>query len=275
MSLRAATSGSRLMGIVLGALALVHATGSSGAGGVAIADAKAAEVALNWPLTQEQPESIKRKDFTPLGVFDFKRFGFNIYRASLWMAAQSELKDPQAQTQASSAVKLNWREQGCILSIEYAMDFAKELLIKKSIEEMLGQQRFSVEQQDRWSTLLNRSLVDVRAKDRLVAVWVPNTTVIGNLTGVPASNPPQQVESHADKPAPENRASSQARLQLWYQAREGSAPLKLPEIRDPDLAYRFMAIWLSRQTSQPRMREALLGLSSDDGAGRERPGGRD
>ncbi|MBQ4833420.1 chalcone isomerase family protein [Pseudoalteromonas sp. MMG010] len=72
---------------------------------------------------------------------------------------------------------------------------------------------------------------------------------------------------------------SQTLLKLWPDIQKGDTltlitsdtgestfyfnTLALGEINDPEFAEQFLAIWLSKHTSQPLLRKQLLGLSDD------------
>ena len=210
------------------------------------------KAAASWPFAQESADGLNRGDYKLMGSHEFEYFGFGVYRASLWTASRSQ-----------PSVEVDWREQACLLSLEYRMGFAKEVLAKRSMQEMVRQRPLTPMERDKWLTLLNRVLVDVKAGDRLVAQLIPPSQT---FTLSAPSMPKTSAISISESELQSQRSKTGGRLQMWYRSRDQLQAIKLPEINDAELAMLFMGIWLSDKTSQPKMRDALWGRSVDQPA---------
>ncbi len=116
-----------------------------------------------------------------------------------------------------------WARHPLALSLTYARDFKGADIARRSIEEIERQSALGDALRQRWLSQLSRLLPDVRAGDTLVGAYRPEQG-----------------------------------LQFWRQRESWQW---LGELGDTDLSRRFMAIWLAPQTSEPAMRQALLGLS--------------
>jgi hypothetical protein len=117
------------------------------------------------------------------------------------------------------------------LSLIYQRSFSTELLVKRSMQEMTAQHALSEAQREGWEKELKRVLPNVNAQDELVAIF-----------------------DHHDL----------ARVFVLGKAKGGSAYEVLGELSEPQLALSFMGIWLSPQTSQPKMRQALMTTQGQD-----------
>jgi len=208
-----------------------------------------AKAAASWPFAQESWDGLNRGDYKLMGTHEFEFFGLGVYRASLWTASR-----------AQPSVEVDWREQVCLLGLEYRMGFTKEVLAKRSMEEMVRQRPLTPMERDKWLTLLNRVLVDVKAGDRLVAQLIPpSQTLALSAPSMPKASSISISESEVQS----QRTKTGGRLQMWYRARDQLQAIKLPDINDAELATLFMGIWLSDKTSQPKMRDALWGRLVD------------
>lgn len=119
---------------------------------------------------------------------------------------------------------LHWARHPLALSLTYARDFKGADIARRSIEEIERQSALGDALRQRWLAQLTALLPDVRAGDTLVGAYRPEQGV-----------------------------------QFW---RQRESWLWVGEVTDPDLSRRFMGIWLAPQTSEPAMRQALLGLSN-------------
>ena len=88
-----------------------------------------------------------------------RRFGFRVYRATLWAGTLDPLKPPYA------------------LELEYALSIAGERLASTSIEEMRGLGIGSEQQYQRWGEELKRLFPDVRSGERIVGIHLPEGAV--------------------------------------------------------------------------------------------------
>lgn len=209
----------------------------------------------NWPFVQESVDGLSRNGYRLLGRHDFDYFGLSIYRAALWVS-----------NRAPSSATLDWRDQECLLSLEYRMSFTKDVLAKRSVEEMTRQRELTALEREKWLAALLSVMVDVKPGDRLTAQFIPPTQSLkeaspqtSTLAQSPTPKPTSPMASGVETPF--FGAKTGAHLQLWFQGREQAQAVKLPDITDPELANLFMGIWLSAKTSQPKMREALLGIA--------------
>jgi hypothetical protein len=116
-----------------------------------------------------------------------------------------------------------WSSHPSALSLTYARDFKGADIARRSIEEIEGQTALGDALRQRWLAQLMALLPDVRAGDTLVGAYQPEQG-----------------------------------LQFW---RLRESWLYLGEVTDPDLGRRFLGIWLAPQTSEPAMRQALLGIT--------------
>jgi Chalcone isomerase-like len=106
------------------------------------------------------------------------------------------------------------------LELRYLRDFRNEDITRRSIEEMRRQGSFSEAQAAQWTVALRKAFPDVRAGERITGVNVPS----GAAAGV--------------------RFVTNGKVS--------------GEVRDAEFARWFFGIWLSPQTSEPAMRQALL-----------------
>ncbi len=118
---------------------------------------------------------------------------------------------------------LAWSKHPIALSLTYARDFKGADIARRSVEEIERQAPLGDALRQRWQAQLSALLPDVRAGDTLVGAYRPDQG-----------------------------------LQFWRQRETWQW---LGEVSEADLARRFMGIWLAPQTSEPAMRQALLGLS--------------
>ena len=119
---------------------------------------------------------------------------------------------------------LHWARHPLALSLTYARDFKGIDIARRSIEEIERQSALGDALRQRWHAQLTALMPDVQAGDTLVGAYRPEQG-----------------------------------LQFWRQRGSWSW---VGEVTDPDLSRRFIGIWLAPQTSEPAMRQALLGLSS-------------
>lgn len=105
--------------------------------------------------------------FAGQGVLRF--FGFDIYRARLWVG-------PGFSAEQYAAHRL-------ALELTYYRDFTAEAIAKRSIEEMRRAGSFSAEQGTRWQEALQAALPDVKSGDRLVGLYQPGVGVVFKISG--------------------------------------------------------------------------------------------
>ena len=115
-----------------------------------------------------------------------------------------------------------WDQPPLALSLTYARTFKGADIARRSIDEMARQAPLADPLRQRWQTQLTELFPDVGPGDTLIGVYRP-----------------------------------QAALQLWRRQQQTQW---LGEVADPELARRFIGIWLAPQTSEPAMRQALLRL---------------
>lgn len=109
------------------------------------------------------------------------------------------------------------------LALTYARTFKGADIARRSIDEIERQLVLEPNLRSRWLTQLTTIFPDVEAGDTLLGAYRPGQ-----------------------------------KLQFW---RRGTQWQWVGELNDPELARRFMGIWLAPQTSQAAMRAALLGLT--------------
>ena len=107
------------------------------------------------------------------------------------------------------------------LELRYLRDFSREDIARRSLQEMGRAAKLSDGVAQRWQEALQAVLPDVRAGDRITGIYQPRGAT----------------------PAARFVANGQP----------------VGEVRDGDFARLFFGIWLSPQTSEPAMRQALLG----------------
>jgi hypothetical protein len=142
----------------------------------------------------------------------FRFWGLEIYEASLWLPAE-----------AGTA----WSAHRLVLSLHYRRNFSAQDIAQRSLQEMLRQGPLADTVAQQWQRQLTEALSDVRAGERLTAVYDP-----------------------------------QKGLRFWHHAQSVRVS---GQIDDRALAHKFLGIWLSESTSAPAMRQALLGLKSSGG----------
>jgi len=204
--------------VILGFVASVHA--KEDAKELALSEL----AALTWQDKAGQDEK-SPLSWQPLGYHDFTYWGLSIYKASLWLGTkQSALV---ADVNANRLTRTPWGlPQGVVaLSLVYQRGFSKELLVKRSVEEMMAQHTIPTGQKEVWERELTAVLPSVSSQDELVAVY---------------------------------DGQDLGRVSFWSKPKGRLSFEKLGALSDPQLAQSFMGIWLSPQTSQPKMREALL-----------------
>jgi gluconate kinase len=108
------------------------------------------------------------------------------------------------------------------LELIYARSLKGPLIAERSIEEMRRNGPLPDEDAQRWLTFMKDTFPDVAAGDRITGAWEP----------------------------------AQSRSVFYV----NGAPVQA--LRDPGFGPRFFGIWLAPTTSQPAMRQQLLGLGS-------------
>ena len=117
----------------------------------------------------------------------------------------------------------NWTQQPVVLTLQYQRDFKGEDIAQRSLEEMRRHPLMRESDQATWLAALKALIPDVRAGERLIGVYQPGQG-----------------------------------LQLWH---DGASLRELGTAPDVLLAQVFMGIWLDPSTSQPELRQRLLGLA--------------
>jgi len=108
------------------------------------------------------------------------------------------------------------------LSLQYQRDFKGEDIAHRSLEEMRRHPLMRESDQATWLAALKALMPDVRAGEHLIGVYQPGQG-----------------------------------LQLWH---DGASLRELGTAPDAQMARVFMGIWLDPSTSQPELRQRLLGL---------------
>ena len=98
------------------------------------------------------------------GSGELRRFGFRVYRATLWAGANPE-QPPRA------------------LELEYALSIAGEKLAVTSVDEMRRLGAGDETQRQRWGETLRRIFPDVRPGERIVGVQLPEGAVFYHHVG--------------------------------------------------------------------------------------------
>jgi hypothetical protein len=137
------------------------------------------------------------------GQATMRVWGFDVYRASLWV--------PPGFSPADFA------QHAFALELSYLRDFAGADIAKRSLSEMRRQGPIESAVEVRWEAQMRAVFPDVKAKERITGIHQPGVGAVFLGNGRP-----------------------------------------LGEIRDPAFAKAFFGIWLSPQTSEPRLRTALL-----------------
>ena len=177
-----------------------------------------------WQIKSGQ-DDMSSLSWQPLGHHEFTYWGLSIYKASLWLG--TKISSTAKEVSPNGLSRTDWGlPRGVIaLSLVYQRGFSKELLVKRSMEEMLAQHSVPQGQKVAWERELRAVLPSVNEQDELVALYdaqdLGRVLFLGKLKG-----------------------------RLSYES--------LGCLSAPLLAQSFMGIWLSPQTSQPKMREALL-----------------
>ena len=117
---------------------------------------------------------------------------------------------------------LAWPLQPVVLSLQYHRDFKGEDIAQRSFEEMQRHPLMRASDHAAWLASLKALMPDVRAGERLIGVYQPGQG-----------------------------------LQLWH---DGASLRELGTAPDALMARVFMGIWLDPSTSQPELRQRLLGL---------------
>ena len=115
----------------------------------------------------EAPSALAGAQLAGQGTLRF--FGFEVYRARLWVRPGFDAADYAAHPLA--------------LELTYLRDFSAEAIAKRSIEEMRRVGRFSPEQASRWQAQLQAALPDVKAGDRLTGVYTPGGSAVFVMGG--------------------------------------------------------------------------------------------
>lgn len=156
--------------------------------------------------TVPQEASVQVPQAVLSGQATMRFLGFDIYRASLWVAPG--FTDAQ------------FAQSRFALELRYSRSFQGADIAKRSIAEMQRQDGFDAQLAPRWEQQMRAIFPNVHAGDRITGVHLPGVGV------------------------------------EFY----GNGKL-LGEILDPLFARLFFGIWLSPQTSEPALRDALLNPS--------------
>jgi hypothetical protein len=116
-----------------------------------------------------------------------------------------------------------WAQQPVVLALQYQRDFKGEAIAERSLEEMRRHPLMRESDQATWLASLKALMPDVRAGEHLIGVYQPGQG-----------------------------------LQLWH---DGASLRELGTAPDALMAQVFMGIWLDPSTSQPELRQRLLGLA--------------
>lgn len=185
----------------------------------------AASMTLPWPEPTFADQRVPQT-WTLLGQHEFTYWGLAIYKASLWSAVKPSgvARDASAIVQSSPpwGLPTAW----VALSLVYQRGFTKELLVKRSLQEMLAQHTLAKGHESDWEKELMALLPNVNAQDELLAVY---------------------------------ESQDWGRMWLFGKTKGHLSYEFLGVLKDAQLAQSFMGIWLSSQSTQPKMREALLG----------------
>jgi hypothetical protein len=96
-------------------------------------------------------------------------YGFDVYRARLWVPPGFEADDYAAHPLA--------------LELAYLRDFSAEAIARRSLQEMQRQQAIPAAQATRWQQALQAALPDVKKGDRLTGVYRPGVGVEFRMRG--------------------------------------------------------------------------------------------
>ena len=118
---------------------------------------------------------------------------------------------------------LAWAQQPVVLSLQYQRDLKGDAMAQRSLEEMRRHPLMRESDHAAWLASLQALMPDVRAGERLIGVYQPG---LG--------------------------------LQLWH---DGASLRELGTAPDALMARIFMGIWLDPSTSEPELRQRLLGLA--------------
>lgn len=141
-----------------------------------------------------------------IGQYDLKVVGLNVYNIKLW----------------SQNKNFSYNDKFAI-EINYKMNFSRENLVKRSIEEIKRIQNITDENQltvYHWEFM--KIFLDVKKGDCKVLVFIP-----------------------------------QKGVELFYNHKS------VGKITEPKLARYFVDIWLSKNSSYPKMTKTILGVSND------------
>ena len=96
-------------------------------------------------------------------------YGFEVYRARLWVPPGFEADDYAAHPLA--------------LELAYLRDFSAEAIARRSLQEMQRQQAIPAAQASRWQQALQAALPDVKKGDRLTGVYRPGAGAVFWMDG--------------------------------------------------------------------------------------------
>ncbi len=96
-------------------------------------------------------------------------YGFEVYRARLWVPPGLEADDYAAHPLA--------------LELTYLRDFSAEAIARRSLQEMQRQQAIPAEQAARWQQALQAALPDVKKGNRLTGVYRPGAGAVFSMRG--------------------------------------------------------------------------------------------
>jgi hypothetical protein len=116
-----------------------------------------------------------------------------------------------------------WVQSPFALELVYARALSGRLIAERSLKEMRRQATPDAQQQDAWLAAMVQAFPDVKAGDRITGLHQP---------GVGA--------------------------RFWFNGQ----PRPSPGLRDAEFSRLFFGIWLSDASSEPQMRDSLLGRSS-------------
>ncbi|MDB5847163.1 MAG: hypothetical protein JWP29_915 [Rhodoferax sp.] len=118
---------------------------------------------------------------------------------------------------------VDYGRQPFALELRYLRDFSRADIAERSLQEMQRSGAIPQAMAQRWQDALRAVLPDVKAGDRITGFYQPTGAI--------------------------------AAARFFFNGQPAG------EIRDADFAARFFGIWLSPQTSEPAMRQALIGAA--------------
>lgn len=110
-----------------------------------------------WPLLAfaSQPPPAMLADFRRWGSGDFRRFGFHVYEATLWVAGDDPLKPPLA------------------LSLTYKRNITGKDIAQASVKEIRNLRMADEDTLKAWGSKMESLFPDVRPGDRILGLYLP------------------------------------------------------------------------------------------------------